>query len=172
VAPLLIILAPLGILFALFSSSIAIFESQGHPDIFLRINLLYVGGLLLALSIGVTAGMYGVAWGYVLVTVVFVYISAHRALKIIDLTIRDVWLQIRGFFVSAVIMALIILSVRTMLFTNVAPIWDLSASIALGIVLYILTNLVINRDQVQQMLVHFHFQQMLARFHFRPRNSA
>ncbi len=172
VAPLLIILAPLGILFALFSSSIAIFESQGHPDIFLRINLLYVGGLLLALSIGVTAGMYGVAWGYVLVTVVFVYISAYRALKIIDLTIRDVWLQIRGFFVSAVIMALIILSVRTMLFTNVAPIWDLSASIALGIVLYILTNLVINRDQVQQMLVHFHFQQMLARFHFRPRNSA
>lgn len=169
-ATLLMILAPVGMLQSIYTTIGPIFESKARPDIYFRFNIVYTFVVVAGFCIGLRWGTVGVATSYALTVTCFFYPGMNLALRLAGLTFHDLWVHIRGAFLSAITMALVVLAVEVLLVGMLQPMWELLIGVTVGVITYTLMSYLINRQQLIELLRYIPFKRFLPELQMRARH--
>lgn len=106
--PVLRILAVVGMVQSVTSLIVNIYLSQNHTSLRLRVVLPIQAVQVLGIIIGLKWGILGVSIGYAVASLATAPIECHYAGGLIGMSVRDFALNLRGIFLCAATMALIV----------------------------------------------------------------
>ena len=150
-APVLKVLAWVGMLQSIGTTVGTIYLSTNNMKIALRVTLFATPVLIGGMAAGLPWGIFGVALGYAVATFFVSVYTFITAFKVIKLNLRDFVSTVARPFLSTVIMIIILMiSIRTL--NTFSPMFQLGASIGLGIVSYAIASIIINRDQLKEVV--------------------
>ena len=137
IVPLVEILAPAGILAALGVTQGHLFLAKGKATLRLYWALIGAATTMAAVVIGVSGGIRGVAIALVCVRVPLTIVGFAFALRLVQLSVRDLWRTVRSAVMLAVIMGAAVAALRWMLLQTVlSPVAVLLICVVFGIVVY------------------------------------
>jgi PST family polysaccharide transporter len=152
VIPLILILGPVGMLQSVGTMAGAIYRAKGRTDWHFRFQLVTVSLSIPAFALGLRWGVVGVAAAYAAVMTILAYPSFAIPFSLIGLRVGALVATLWRPFASGALMALGVVSLRTMLPAAVPPQEELAAAVAAGIVLYAATSWLLNREQLRRLL--------------------
>lgn len=155
-APLLKILAWVGMMQSIGTTMGTIYLTVGRPTIALRVSLIVAPIMVLAMAAGLPWGIYGVAVGYAVASFGLFYYTALTAFRLIDLRMKEFHAAMVRPLIAALGMVVVVLVVTDLLHL-IAPMARLSLSIGSGVMVYGLLSMLVNRRQVEELLQHFGF---------------
>ncbi len=136
--PLVEILAPAGILAALGVTTGHLFLAKGKATLRLYWALIGAGVTMAAVVIGVSGGIRGVAIALACVRLPLTIVGFALALRLVRLSVLDLWRTVRATLVLAVIMGAAVAALRWMLLqTMLLPIAVLLICVVFGAVVYL-----------------------------------
>jgi PST family polysaccharide transporter len=146
--PVLRVLVWIGMIQSIGTTVGSLYLARGRPGLALRVTLVGAPVLIGGMFAGLPWGLFGVALGYAAANVVlFVYVC-HTAYRLIALPMPDLWFTLSRTLVTSLVMIGVVLLAESLMGT-LQPIARLSYSIAVGIVAYIATSMLINRAQMR-----------------------
>ena len=110
--------------------------------------------IITALMIGVRFGVVGTAVSYAVAQLLLVYPSVLVPFRLIDLPLGRLLSALRPTLVCSAVMGLVVLATRLLLPSELAPAATLAVLVAAGVVSYLVSSLLLNREQTREML-HF-----------------
>ena len=155
-APLLKIVAWVGMMQSVGTTMGTIYLSVGKPGIALRVTLTIAPILIGAMAAGLPWGIYGVAVGYTVASLALFYYTAITAFRLIDLRLVEFHAAIYRPMAAALGMVVTVLLIAQLL-APMSPWVRLGLAIFSGVVAYGLLSMVINRKQVLELFRHFGF---------------
>jgi hypothetical protein len=87
------------------------YKAIGRPDILLRLSILTLIIIIPALLIGVKFGLIGVAVGHLVAVLIRRIISLALATRFVNVSILDIFGELRSSLLAAVVMAPIVFAV-------------------------------------------------------------
>jgi lipopolysaccharide exporter len=149
---LLMILAPLGMLQSIGTTTGAIFQAKGHTDWMFRWGL--ASGLLCVLSfiVGLRWGIIGVSGAYAVAGVILFYPNFAIPFRLIHLNFRSLLDVLVAPFLGALAMLTVVICIRSVLQSYVSEGWLLALAIPAGGLVYLISSWMTNRETVQQSL--------------------
>lgn len=146
-APILKVLAWVGLLQSIGTTVGTIYLSRGRTDVALRVSLVCTPVIALGIAGGLPWGILGVAVGYACASASLLLYTLVEAFRLVDLSLRDFGRHLWRQFVLALAMAAVL-----MLLLSLLPGWHAMPRLALGAILgtciYCLFNLAFNRTQL------------------------
>lgn len=149
IAPLLMILAPIGLSKSISATTGPIYQAKGKTDVLLYWGLIVTAITLAAFVIGLRWGVVGVAVAYTS-TLPLAYPSYQIAFRFIHLSMREFGRALRSPFLGCLLMVAAILAVWWILPTTLASVWVLVALTLVGSVAYALAIWWIDRESLRQ----------------------
>jgi len=149
---LLIILAPLGMLQSIGTTVGSIYLAKGRTDWMFRWGVFSGSIIIIAFVIGLQWGLVGVAMAYATVGIILTYPNFLIPFKLIDLPISELWIALRKPFLCALLMVIVILGTHFMLPESLTHLGLLAILVPLGILIYLLFTLLINRAQLREVI--------------------
>lgn len=107
--PVLAILSLVGAVQSIFSLNGLIYNSLGKSHIAFRVSLIVNFVLIIAFSIGVNYGIRGIAWSYLIASVLLFFPIYNTAIKQIGIQLSEVFHTLKGVIYSTLGMATILL---------------------------------------------------------------
>lgn len=107
--PVLSILSLVGAIQSIFFLNGMIYNSLGRANIAFRISLLVNFVLIIAFSIGVNYGIIGMAWSYLIASLLLYIPIYSTAIKQIDITLAEVFQNLKGILLATITMAIALL---------------------------------------------------------------
>jgi O-antigen/teichoic acid export membrane protein len=104
--PVLAILSLVGAVQSIFSLNGMIYNSLGKANIAFKVSLLVNFVLIIAFSIGVNYGIVGIAWSYLIATVLLFFPIYYTAIKQLDTQLSEVFLTLKGIIYATLGMAM------------------------------------------------------------------
>lgn len=150
---LLMILAPVGMAQSLETTVGTIYQTKGRTDWMLRWSICEGTLLVITWMIGLQWGIVGVATAYVIAVFILLYPNFSIPFRIIQLRIVDLGKVIWRPLVASLLMLVVLLGLKFLLPTSLASGWVLGISVPMGCLAYLLASWLINREQMQQLLV-------------------
>jgi PST family polysaccharide transporter len=145
VVPLLVILAPVGMIQSLSSTVGAIYLAKGRTRLLFGWSLVAGAVVLLAFVVGLRWGLVGITASYALASLVLLYPSLAIPLRLIGLTVADVGRRLWRTLLCGGLMAAAVLGVERALAERLPAMTTLLVLISVGAVLYAALNLLVNR---------------------------
>ncbi|MBL8292426.1 MAG: MOP flippase family protein [Bryobacterales bacterium] len=138
IAPLLLILCPIGLIQSVQSSVGYIYTAKGRTDWMFWWSLAAVAVVGPAFLLGLPWGIYGVAGAYAVATVLLVYPGFAVPFRLIDFRFRDFLAAFRTIFFCSATMAAGVAGAELLLrrFGLERPILQLALGLGAGLVLY------------------------------------
>lgn len=149
---LLIILAPLGMMQSIGTTVGSIYQAKGRTDWMFRWGIVSGSITIIAFVIGLQWGIVGVAMAYATVGIILTYPNFLIPFKLIDLPISDLWIILRKPFLCALLMVMVILGAHFMLPESLTHLGLLAILVPLGILIYLLFTLLINRAHLREVI--------------------
>jgi O-antigen/teichoic acid export membrane protein len=150
-APVVKVLAWVGMMQSIATTVGTIYLSTGKPGIAFRVSIIAAPVLLAGIAAGLPWGILGVAWGYAAASVVLFYYTAVNAFGLIELQIRDFHAVLWRTLVATLAMVATVVAAVALLQSLRAPI-RLGIAIATGIVAYAAFSIAVNRKQFRQVM--------------------
>jgi PST family polysaccharide transporter len=150
VARLLFILSPVGLLQSIDTTTGSLFQAKERTDIMFKWGM--VTGILavVAFYIGVQWGVYGVALGYLIATLLWTYHGFAIPLALIDQKAVGFFIKFKNIVFCVTGVYIITLFFKNILLVNCSPIERFSIVIVLMSLSYILLSYMLNRLQVKE----------------------
>jgi PST family polysaccharide transporter len=147
---LLIILAPVGMLQSIMATVGIVYQAKGRTDL-----LFLIGGgnttlILVAFAIGLQWGIIGVATAYAVVLVIVTYPNFAVPLRLIDLSVLDLWGVLWRPFTSSLVMLAIVVWLRVLLPPDLVSGLELVMTVSVGVLVYGLASWMINQAYVRE----------------------
>ena len=138
IVPLVEILAPAGILAALGVTQGHLFLAKGKATLRLYWSLIGATATIAAVVIGMSGGIRGVAIALACVRVPLTIVGFAVALRLVKLSVLDLWRTVRAAVMLAVIMGAAVAALRWMLLqTIVLPVVVLLICVVFGAAVYV-----------------------------------
>ncbi len=146
IVPLLLILAPVGMMQSVIAVIGTLFQAKGRTDLQFRWGL-FIGTLVAAgIALGLRWGLVGIAAGYAVAHLPICILGLYLPRRLIGLPVRSLLGTIlRPLFASGLMMCAV-LALRASWFSRYMPILDLGLSVLVGIAAYALLSALTNRD--------------------------
>ncbi|NES20323.1 MAG: MOP flippase family protein [Symploca sp. SIO3E6] len=150
---LLMILSPVGMVQSLETTVGAIYRAKGRTDWILRWGLGEGIIVLIAFVIGLQWGIIGVAAAYAISVFILAYPCFAIPFSFIHLKVFELVVVVWRPLVASLLMLGVIMGVKFLLPTSLVHAWLLAILIPTGGIVYLLASWLINREQMQQLLV-------------------
>lgn len=138
VVPLIVILAPAGILAAAGVTTGEVLMAKGRVMQRFWLTVVNTSILLAAILIGVSGGIHSVAISIAIARIPVVLVSFAVVLRLVGLSLNDLWRTVRSTVMLSVIMGAAVTLLRTALLrTSFPPVLVLLACIAFGALIYL-----------------------------------
>lgn len=154
VAMLVVILAPMGMIQSIASPAGAIYLAKGRTGLFFAWGIGAGVVVITALIIGVRFGVVGTAVSYLIAQLLLVFPSFFIPFRLIDLPLGRFLSALRRPLACSAVMGLVVLAIRLLLSDSLAPSATLAVLVIAGITSYLVSSLLLNRDQTREIL-HF-----------------
>lgn len=148
-APLVALLAPLGLALAVAVSGGAVFRAKGRTDLLLRWGL--VRGLIRALGLvaGIPWGLHGIVAGFVLASLVLLAPALWIPFRLIDLRLFALYRPLKPVALAVVLMGMCVLAVRQALYALSATHLTVAlCGVLVGAVVYVVAILWLRPPEV------------------------
>jgi PST family polysaccharide transporter len=150
-APVLKVLAWVGMMQSVATTTGTIYLTTGRTDIAFRVTLIAAPVIIGGMAGGLPWGIQGVAIGYAIANFSIFYYSAVTAFRVVGLRLRDFHLALaRPFAASLCMMAA--LAAVSVLSASYSPVQRLLFHIAFGALVYAIASVIINRAQLNELL--------------------
>lgn len=106
--PVLSLLSLVGTVQSIFSLNGMIYNSLGKANLAFKVSLLVNFVLIIAFSIGVNFGILGMAWSYLVASVILFYPIYNTAIKQLEIQWIEVFTALRGSIVATLGMAIVL----------------------------------------------------------------
>jgi O-antigen/teichoic acid export membrane protein len=116
--PVLSILSLVGAVQSIFFLNGMIYNTLGRANIAFRISLLVNFVLIIAFLIGVNYGIEGMAWSYLVATIILFFPIYNTAIKQLEITLWEVYKTLKGIIMATLGMAFMLLLVSVFLETT------------------------------------------------------
>lgn len=150
-APILKVLAWVGMMQSVGTTMGVIYLAVGRPDIALRVTLVVSPILIGGIAAGLHWGIMGVAVGYALASFSLFYYTAVTAFRLIGLRLANFHAVLFRPGLAMLVMIAVLLA-GTGLAASWSPGLRLFAGVILGSLTYLLTSFAINRAQIDDLL--------------------
>ena len=127
------------------------YKAIGRPDILLRLSLLTLVIILPCLLIGARYGLIGVAVGHLVAVLIRRVISLALATRFVNVSIMDIFGELRSSLLGAMVMGPIIFAVSYMT-SDLNPFLQLTFIVLSGALSYLLVLWGIERDNLMRLL--------------------
>jgi PST family polysaccharide transporter len=142
VAPILQILALVGMLQTIGNTVGWLFTSQGETGLMLKWGAAYSVSTLLSFFVGVEFGsVKAIAWCYAVVNIIFIYPELNSACAIVGMKAIEVLAKISGSFIISLAMCLAVSVVNGLLPLSFQPWLRLGTLVLAGTVFYLGTSI-------------------------------
>lgn len=150
--PLLIILAPVGMIQSIYTPAGTIFQAKGRTDLWFKWGLFTGVIFVTAFIIGLKWGIKGVALGYLFASAITIYPGLRISLKLIELPVKNFIESFGRTFLISIVMFFLIYFVKIFLFSYMTHIILLIFLLLLSLIFYIPVSLIFNRQNVDDLL--------------------
>lgn len=150
-APLLKVLAWVGMLQSVGTTVGTIYLATGKMGIALRVTLIAAPVLIGGMAAGLPWGIFGVAVGYAIASFSLFYYSALTAFRIIGLALAQ-FHRVLTWPLVATLMMVALLAVAQTAMQSLTPSARLTVGIVLGVLCYVAASLLFNRPQLAELL--------------------
>jgi PST family polysaccharide transporter len=116
--PVLAILSLVGAVQSIFSLNGMIYNSLGKAHIAFKVSLLVNVVLIIAFTIGVNFGIVGMAWSYLIASVILFFPIYNTAIKQLNTTLSEVFFTLKGSIGATLSMALVMIVLNNFLNTS------------------------------------------------------
>ncbi len=151
VIPLIMILAPVGMVQSIGSTVGPIYQAKGRTDWMFWWGIGAGTLTLTAFVIGLRWGIVGVAIAYAVAALILAYPNFAIPFKLIDLNFLRFLKALQYPFLSSIIMLLVLVIFKLTLAETLSYPMELATGIILGSVVYIALNWTTNRDLLQEL---------------------
>jgi O-antigen/teichoic acid export membrane protein len=135
--PLVSILAIVGLIQVVQTNNTTIFRSIGRTDLMMRWGIMTMVATMTGSVVGSPWGTEGIAWGYLAAAFLVSYPLHRMALRLVDLTFRDLLASVAPYFLASGVMAAAVLAVRAWLSSRGASAFEeLTVAVAVGAAVY------------------------------------
>ncbi|WP_310379995.1 MOP flippase family protein [Flavobacterium sp.] len=134
--PVLTILSLVGAVQSIFSLNGMIYNSLGKAHIAFKVSLLVNFVLIIAFSIGVNYGIVGIAWSYLIASMILFFPIYNTAIKQLNTQLSEVFYTLKGVLFASLGMAISILFITFYIDTTL--IIGISLKIFVGGLFYII----------------------------------
>ena len=148
---LIIILAPVGFLQSIGTTTGSVYQAKGRTDWMLRWGIGAGTFVMIAFVIGLHWGIVGVASAYAVAVVILTYPSFAIPFRLINLKFSRLLKVLWKPFINSLIMFIAILTFRNVLPMNFSSAVVLILSIALGIIVYAAASWVNSKEQLREL---------------------
>jgi O-antigen/teichoic acid export membrane protein len=145
-ATTLTILAPIGALQSVGSTTGPIFEAKGRTDILFRWGLLASAAVTASCAIGLAWGIVGVATCYALAIAALEYPKYRIVLRLVDLSLKDLAEALCRPFLCSLAMVLVVLVTKQLMPRGIDGVLRLSVLVVLGGLVYTCLAWAVNRE--------------------------
>jgi len=153
VIPLLMILAPLGMLQSVGATVGAIYQAKGRTDWMFRWGITTGTFSGICFMIGVKWGIIGVAWAYFFASfIVFAYPNFAIPFRLIELKIQEFLLVLWRPFVCSMMMFSVLLCIQSILPEHLSPVGEVSILTVSGIAIYGAATCFFNKQQLREVI--------------------
>jgi PST family polysaccharide transporter len=150
-APLLKVLAWVGMLQSVGTTVGTLYLSTGNPGTALRVTLIGTPVLVGGMVAGLPWGILGVAVGYAVANFSFFYYSVTTAFRLVHLPLADFHrVMIRPLGATLAMIGVLEIAVPSL--PTMAPTYRLPLCVSLGVVIYAAVSFAINRAQIAEVL--------------------
>lgn len=150
-APVLKVVAWVGMMQSVGTTVGSIYLSMGRPDIALRVSITASPLLIGGMAAGIPWGILGVAIGYAVASFGLFYYTAHQAFRLVELSISTFHGAMFRPLVASLGMAVMV-AVATALLPDLSPTMRLPAMVVMGIAMYGILTILVNRPQLNEIL--------------------
>jgi PST family polysaccharide transporter len=150
-APVLKVLALVGMMQSVGTTVGTIYLSMGRPGVALRVSLISAPVLIGGMIAGLPWGIQGVAIGYGMASFLLFYFIAVTAFRLVDLHVGDFHKVIFRTLLATVAMVATVAAIISML-GSVQPTIRLGIAICTGVGAYAAFSLAFNRRQVREVI--------------------
>lgn len=130
----LAILSLVGTFQSIFSLNGMIYNSLGKANIAFRVSIIVNMVLIVAFLIGINFGIIGMAWSYLIASLLLFYPIYNSVIKLLNISWIEVFDVTKGVILSTIIMALVILFLNY--FSSISLLFSFIIKIFIGIVCY------------------------------------
>ena len=127
------------------------YKAIGRPDILLRLSLLTLVIIIPSLLIGARFGILGVAAGHLVAVLIRRVISLWLATRFVNVSIMDIFGELRSSLLAALVMGPVILAV-SYLTANLSPFLQLTFIVVSGAISYLVVLWWIEKDNLIRLL--------------------
>ena len=150
--PLLLILAPIGMIQSVYTPAGTIFQAKGRTDLWFKWGLFTGIIFVTSFIIGLKWGIRGVAAGYLISNIITIYPGLYISLKLIDLPVENFVVSFKKTFLISVCMFFLIYCIKLFLSNYLTHTYLLLVLILLSLLYYIPISLKFNRQNVDDFL--------------------
>ncbi len=116
--PVLAILSLVGAVQSIFSLNGMIYNSLGKAHIAFKVSILVNVVLIIAFTIGVNFGIEGMAWSYLIASILLFFPIYNTAIKQLNTTLSEVFFTLKGSIGATLTMALVMIVLNNFLSTS------------------------------------------------------
>jgi PST family polysaccharide transporter len=152
VTPILIVLAPVGMMQSVYSPAGAIFQAKGRTDWWFKWGIITGIIFVTAFIVGIKWGIMGVALAYLIVNLITIYPGLVIPFRLIELKVKDFVLSFRKTFFISLSMSIMIFGLKLILINSLGFTITFIISLIIGCVLYIVISLKFNSLAIESLL--------------------
>ncbi len=150
--PILIILAPIGMIQSVYTPAGTIFKAKGRTDIWFLWGLVTGVIFVTAFVIGLRWGIFGVALGYLIANLITIYPGLVIPLKLIDLPVGEFVASFGKTFIISICMFILIYLIKILLIKQLTSIELFIILIVSALLFYVPVSFRFNRQKVNELL--------------------
>jgi len=150
--PILIILAPIGMIQSVYTPAGSIFQAKGRTDLWFKWGLFTGVIFVSAFVLGLKWGILGVSIGYLIANIITIYPGLRISLKLIDLPVSDFITSFGKTFLISLCMFLLIYFVKISLYPYMTHLELLVLLALLALLFYVPVSFIFNRTRINELL--------------------
>lgn len=150
--PLLMLLAPIGMVQSVYTLAGTIFQAKGRTDIWFKWGLLTGIIFIASFIIGLKWGIYGVAFGYLVANLVTMYPGLRIPFNLIDLNVGDFVKSFKNTFIISLTMFILIYLVKIALISYLTSVELFIVLVIISLLFYISVSVKFNRKKVDEFI--------------------
>jgi O-antigen/teichoic acid export membrane protein len=150
VVPLIMILAPVGMMESVSTMNGNIYAARGRTDLQFRVGLIFVALTTLSFVIGLRWGIVGVASGYALASSGLFYPSLAIPYRLIGLKVTDAARVLWRPFVNGAATLASLLAIRAAFPPDISNGLALGVLVVCGCITYVMASWALDRDQLHR----------------------
>lgn len=149
IVPIFQILCITGVFYPLHVYNLLILQVKGKSNLFLYLELIKKILTVLILVISIQQGFYGLLWGQVLLSILYLFINTHFAGKYLNYTMFQQLKDLLPLFVISIVMGIVIYFTNNVLssFSNLSI---LVLGTSIGVIFYIIVSAILKLSTFQE----------------------